>query len=202
VLDVLSQWVSDSPMTYLVILGLALADIIVLVPADTVLVTAVVLALQGPLLVAFVAGAALVGAVIGDNVMYVLGRRIGPPLVGKLFRSDTSKERLEWAHRQMHRHRNLAIIAGRFVPVGRTATMFAAGLSHMPWRRFIVPEVIAALLWVAYYVCIAALFGDAVPGWVTIVVALGVAVVVAGIAELVRRFSEHGQGVSGRASNS
>jgi membrane-associated protein len=191
VLDFLSQWVSQSPLTYLVILALALADILALVPADTVLVTAVVLALQGPLLVAGVGVAAFVGAVAGDNILYVLGRTVGSPLIGRLFRSESSRERLDWAHRQMHRHYNLAIIAGRFVPVGRTATMFAAGLSHLPWRRFIVPETIAAALWVAYYVGMSVLFGDAVPGWVTIVVALGIAAVLAGIADLVRRFVEH-----------
>lgn len=190
VLDFLTHWISQSPLTYLVIAALTLADILAIVPADTVVVTAVVLALHGPLLVPGVVGAAVAGAVIGDNIMYVFGRRIGPSLVGRFFRSDTAKERLDWAYRQMHRHRNLAIIAGRFVPVGRTATMFAAGLSHVPWRLFIVPEVIAVLLWVSYYVCVPILFGNALPAWLTIVASLGIAVVLAGIAEAVRRFTE------------
>lgn len=196
--DFLSGWVTNSPTTYLVILALAVADIIGIVPAETVLVTAVVLALQGPLWVAGVALAAIVGAIIGDNVLYFLGRKVGPPLIGRVFRSERSKERLDWARRNMHRHRVLVIVAGRFLPGGRTVVMFAAGLLNVPWRRFVVPEVLAVLLWATYYVCVPVLFGDQLAGWATIVLALGVAVVVGGVAELVRRYTERRSSAAGR----
>lgn len=198
--DFLTSWISDSPLTYLVILGLTAADIIAIIPAETVIVTAVVLALQANLLVVGVAAAAVIGAVIGDNILYFLGRRFGPRLADRLFRGDTSRERLDWAQRQMHRHRTLVIIAGRFVPVGRTATMFAAGLLNVPWRQFIWPEVIAVLLWAAYYVCVPVLFGGTLPSFVTIGVSIGIAIVLGGIAELVRRFLERRQDPSPESS--
>lgn len=181
---------SGSWWIYLLIAMLAAADITVLVPADAVIIAAVVLALHGPLLVPVIAAAAVAGAVTGDNLLYVLGRRAGPLMVDRLFRSERSKRRLARAREQMNRHHRLLIVAGRFVPVGRTATMLAAGLLHVPWCRFIVPEVVAVLLWAAYTVLTPVAFGDAVPGWGALLLSFGVALLLAGAAELARRLVE------------
>lgn len=188
----LSGLVSASPLTYLLITGLAIADIIGVVPAETVIVSATVLAMQGPLLIIGIVAAAIVGAVIGDNILYHLGRGWGGRLVGRLFRSQRSRRRLDWAQRQMHRHRNGVILGGRFVPAGRTAVMFAAGMLEVPWRRFIVPDVVSILLWTSYWVGITVLFGQQFSGrqWLVIALSVGIAVVLGGIAEIIRRVTE------------
>ncbi len=187
-----SGLVSASPLTNLLITGLTIADIIGVVPAETVIVSATVLALQGPLLIIGIAATAIVGAVIGDNILYHLGRGWGGRLVGKLFRSQRSRRRLDWAERRMFRHRNGVIIAGRMVPGGRTAVMFAAGMLEVSWRRFIVPEVISVLLWTSYWVGATMLFGPQFSGrqWLVIVISLGIAAVFGGIAEVIRRVTD------------
>jgi membrane protein DedA with SNARE-associated domain len=68
--------------------------------------------------------------------------------------------------------------------------MFAAGLLQVPWRRFIVPEVIAVVLWVGYDVMVPVLLGPGLPGWATVLLSLAVAAVLAGLAELARRVVE------------
>jgi membrane protein DedA with SNARE-associated domain len=42
------------------------------------------------------------------------------------------------------------IVVSRFVPGGRTATMLSAGLVGLPWRRFVLFDVAAAVVWAAY----------------------------------------------------
>jgi membrane-associated protein len=53
------------------------------------------------------------------------------------------------------------VIAGRFVPGGRTAACVTAGTLRMPWRRFAAFDGLAALAWAIY----AALIGQ-FGGWV------------------------------------
>ena len=43
------------------------------------------------------------------------------------------------------------IIIARFIPGGRTAVTFSSGYTHgMPWRRFVLADAIAALIWGTY----------------------------------------------------
>jgi len=94
--------------------------------------------------------ATAIGAIIGDNIAYFIGAKVGEPLVKRMTRSDTNQERLAWAERAIHRRGTLVIVAGRFIPGGRTVTTLAAGTLQMPWRKFIVADVVAAFLWAAY----------------------------------------------------
>lgn len=188
----LNHLISGSPLSYLVIVGLAIADIVGVVPAETVIVTAVLLALHGSLLLVGVGAAAVAGSLVGDNILYVLGWRVGTPLVSKLFRGEKSRRRLGWARQQMERHGSSVIIVGRFVPMGRTAVVFAAGLLDVPWRRFIVADAISVALWSLYWVGLPVLLGETISGtpWYTVLISLGVAAIVGGIAELARRHAE------------
>ena len=190
--DWLTGWVSASPVSYLIIAGITIADIVGVLPAETVITAAVVLAVDGRLLIVGVGAAAFVGAVAGDNVLYPLGRRVGVPLVGWMFRGERAQERLDWAVRQMREHGNTVIVAGRFIPMGRTATMFAAGFVGIDWRQFIVADVTVVTLWTLYWVSTTAILGEALSTnpWVSPLVSLGVAGVVAVGAELVRRRKE------------
>src|SRR5690348_3714455 len=100
--DQFTQVVSDaSGWAYAVVLLLALLDALLpVVPSETVVITAGVVAADGGLSLALVIVAAAVGAFAGDNSAYLVGRRFGTPVRDRFFRGDKARKRLAWAERQ------------------------------------------------------------------------------------------------------
>lgn len=188
--DWLTGLVSASPLTYLVVLGLTVADVVGLLPAEAVVTTATLLAMEGRLLLVGVGLASVTGVALGDTMLYVLGRRLGTRLASRLFRSNAARERLRWARRQVSRRGAVIIIVGRWLPMGRTVTIFAAGTLDLPWRRFAIGDAVAITLWAGYYIGVTAFLGQALTGntWLPLVLSLAIAAVVGAIAEGVRRY--------------
>src|SRR5262249_48499829 len=97
------------------------------------------------------------------------------------------------------------VIVGRFIPGGRTAVTFSCGFTHaMRWRRFIVADVIAGVLWASY----AALLGywggkrfEDQP-WKGLLIAFAIAVAASGGTDPARRLRARGAapGVAGAGS--
>ncbi len=189
--DWLTDLIAGTPVTYLVVLGAAAGDVLFpVIPSETIVLTAAVLAAHGELAIWLIVPAAAIGAFVGDNVSYLLGRRVGDPVAERLFKSDKSKDRLRWAEYAVHRHGVLLIMVGRFIPGGRTASTFAAGTLEMPWRRRFVPaDAAAASLWSVYACALGYLggstFRDSV--WLSLAVSLGVAGLFAAAIEIWRR---------------
>ena len=143
--------VSDSPITYLVVMLAAGADVLFpLIPSETIVVTAAVLASHGDLIIWLLIFATAIGAIIGDNIAYFVGAKLGDPFVSRIARSDESQQRLQWSRRAIQEHGTTVIVAGRFIPGGRTVTTLAAGTLEMVWRKFIVADVAAAFIWAVY----------------------------------------------------
>src|SRR4051794_8751799 len=102
--DWLTQHVSGSPISYLILFVAAGGDVIVpLIPSETIVITASVLAAQGGLLIWLVIACVALGAFAGDNICYVLGRKIGDPVAHRLFRGEKGQARLDWAERAIRR---------------------------------------------------------------------------------------------------
>ena len=147
--DQIGEWVSGKWWSYLVIFAVATIDAFFpLVPSETTLVIGGTFAASGDLnlLLVILAGAA--GAIAGDNISYGIGNWVGEKTVKRWFRSEKSAKRLDWAERTLDERGAYIIILGRFIPGGRTAVTFSAGyLPTFPWRRFIVYDVVAGLIW-------------------------------------------------------
>ena len=155
-IDSLAAVVTDSPITYLVILTMAALDVIApILPAEATVTAAAVLAGQGKLNVLWIMIAAGVGAFIGDNVAYWIGRAAGRPLVKRVLRGNTGQ--LAAVEKQFRKRGGTFVIVGRFVPGGRTAVAIGAGVLHFSWPRFIVYDAIAAVIWA---------FQAALPGYI------------------------------------
>lgn len=187
----LTSEVSNNPVTYLVVLGAAAADVLLpLIPAETIVLTAAVLAGQGELLIWLIVPAAAVGAFLGDNVSYWLGRRVGDPVAQRFFRGEKARSRLAWAEAAIHRRGVLLIVIGRFIPGGRTATTFAAGTLAMEYRRFLVADGSAAFIWALYISMLGYVGGASFEDnlWLPLAIALALAMLVAVAAEGWRRF--------------
>jgi membrane-associated protein len=161
VFDWLTQEVSHSPLTYPVVLLAAALDVLFpLIPSETIVITAGVLAAQGDLLIWVLVPAVAAGAFLGDNLCYWLGRKIGDPVADRLFDDEKGQARLLWAEEALRRRGAILIGMGRFIPGGRTVTTFAAGTLEMPYRQFLVADAFAAALWALYVSMLGYLGGE------------------------------------------
>jgi membrane-associated protein len=108
-------------------------------------------AARGQLSLPAVIAVGAAGAFVGDNLSYVLGRYIGQPVTDRFFSGERAKARLDWARRFLKERGSYVLVVARFVPGGRTATTFTAGLVHMRWLMRFVPFIfLAAILWALY----------------------------------------------------
>jgi len=145
-IDSLAELVTDSPITYLIIFAMSAIDVIVpLLPAEATVTASAVLAGQGKLNIVWVTVAAGLGAFVGDNIAYWIGRAAGRPLVEKVLRGNT--EQLDRVQDQFDKRGGIFIIIGRFVPGGRTAVAVGAGVLHFNWIQFVIYDAIAAVIW-------------------------------------------------------
>jgi membrane protein DedA with SNARE-associated domain len=185
-----TQVVSDaSAWAYGIVLLVALLDALVpLVPSETVVITAGVVASAGDLSLPLIVPLAAIGAFLGDNSAYLVGRRFGSRARERFFGGEKARRRLEWAQRQLAERGGQLIVIARFIPGGRTAVTLSAGTLHYPWRRFALFDVGAALGW-ALYASLLGYFGGRAfehAAWKGLLLALGIAFAVAGGIELAR----------------
>ncbi len=170
--------VSGEWWTYALVFGLATLDAVLpVLPSESVVILAAIVAADGTLSIWGVVAAAAVGAVLGDNVSYLLGRRIGEPAYRGLFSGEESRRRYEWARRVLGRHGAWIVPAARFVPGGRTATTFAAGAVAMRYRTFIAVDAVGGLAWAAYGGALGYLGGRsfAAASWKSFALSFGIA---------------------------
>ncbi|MEA2026734.1 MAG: DedA family protein [Chloroflexota bacterium] len=155
-IDSLTELATDSPITYLIIFAMSAIDVIVpLLPAEATVTAAAVLAGQGKLNVVWIMVAAGLGAFLGDNIAYWIGRAAGRPLVQKVLRGNTKQ--LDNVQAQFDRRGGMFVIIGRFIPGGRTAVAVGAGILHFNWVQFVIYDAIAAVIWA---------FQAALPGFI------------------------------------
>jgi membrane protein DedA with SNARE-associated domain len=133
-------------------------------PGETVTLLGGYAAGSGQLQGLGVMAAAAGGAILGDNIGYWVGRRAGWGLilrVGRLLRQ--SPEQLERLREQFLRHSGKSVLLGRFVAVLRVVAGPMAGAVGMPYPRFLLCNVIGAVLWASTMVGLAWLGGRWVP---------------------------------------
>ena len=151
-------------------------------PGETILVSAAVYAgATGQLDLVGVVLAAAIGAIAGDNVGFLIGRRFGYPLLlryGHLFRMTTP--RIKLGRFLFLRHGGKLVFFARFVAVLRALAALLAGVNCMPWRRFLVFNAAGAVAWAGGYGTLAYLFGERVERLTRPVGIAMVAVAVAG----------------------
>jgi len=178
-----------SGWAYVVVMLLAAVDALIpVVPSETAVITAGVVAADGHLYLPLVILAAALGAFAGDNLAYGLGHRYGAGVQKRFFDGEKSAKRLDWAKGQLDRRGGELILVARFIPGGRTAVTLTAGLTHFPWPRFAVFDAIAAVIWASYASLLGYFGGKAFEGeaWKGLLLALVVAVAVSLAIEVVR----------------
>jgi membrane-associated protein len=128
-------------------------------PGDSLLFAAGTFAALGALDVWLVVVLLIIAAIAGDTVNYWVGAYVGP----RAFRGDVRylrKEYLDRTHAFYEKHGGKTIILARFVPIIRTFAPFVAGVGAMSYPRFIVYNVVGAVLWVGLFVLGGYFFGN------------------------------------------
>lgn len=127
-------------------------------PGETALVASGVLASQSKLNIVVVIVVAAAAAIIGDNCGYWIGRKGGRQLLERWSLVNRHAEKvLPRAERLFAKHGGKTVFFGRFVAVLRITAAWMAGISHMPWWRFLTFNAAGGILWatlvglVAYY---------------------------------------------------
>ncbi len=146
-------------------------------PGDSLLVVAGLFAAKANgLNVAILLVLLFVAAVVGDALGYYSGLKVGPRIFTRqkslLFRPS----HLQKAQGFYEKYGGKTIIIARFVPVVRTFAPIVAGAAQMPYRRFVVYNVVGGFLWVFSMILTGYFLGSLIPNldqhieWVVIVV--------------------------------
>jgi membrane protein DedA with SNARE-associated domain len=128
-------------------------------PGETALIAFGVLSSEGHYSIASVIAVAAAGAIVGDNLGYWLIGRLGGRALFRRWRwlHQYSDRVLPPAESVMARHGGAAVFFGRFVAILRYTIAWVAGLSRMPWWRFLFWNAAGGIVWatavglVAYY---------------------------------------------------
>jgi membrane protein DedA with SNARE-associated domain len=144
-------WLTDLFARYgyfVVFFGVLLENAGVPVPGETILLAGAALARFGHLSLVWVVATAVMGAVLGDNVGFVIGRRGGRRLLerhGRIF--GFTARRLDQFDGFFARHGAKTVFAARFVTGLRVVGAVLAGASTLPWGRFLIFNAAGAVAW-------------------------------------------------------
>ena len=100
----------------------------------------------------FVVAAAAAGAIIGDNIGYLIGRVVGLRLLRRYGSYVLlPPERLEVGRRLFAKHGGKVVLFGRFVAILRTLAALLAGANGMSWPRFLLANAVGGIAWACLY---------------------------------------------------
>jgi membrane protein DedA with SNARE-associated domain len=168
------------------------------VPGETALITAALAASSGRLQIEFVIALAAAGAIVGDNIGYLIGRQGGRRVLERPGRFE--RQRREFLKRGevfFERHGNKAVFFGRWIAGLRVWASWLAGINHMPWPHFLFWNALGGISW-ATSVGLAVYFaGNGAKSLITTLgtgalIAVGVVAVIVAAVWVVRRRRRRG----------
>jgi membrane protein DedA with SNARE-associated domain len=119
-------------------------------PGESLLILASVLAGRGELSLPLLMLAAWAGAVMGDNIGYLIGRRLGRILIIRYgTKIGITADRLTQVEAVFGRYGSVTVAFARFVNVLRQLNGVVAGMLKMDWRRFLFFNALGGALWVS-----------------------------------------------------
>jgi membrane protein DedA with SNARE-associated domain len=132
--------------------AILLEDFGVPIPGETALIVGSVFAGQGKLNIVWVLVLGFLGAVIGDNIGYAIGRFGGRRLTLKYGQFIfITHERLGRAESFFHKYGAIVVAVARFIEILRQLNGLAAGVVNLNWWRFLIFNIIGAAAWVCFW---------------------------------------------------
>lgn len=152
------------------------------VPGESLVTVAGVLAQRHVLTLHVAWWSVFAGAVLGDSVGYALGRHFGRPwLLRHGHRAGITEDRMRETEQFMRSHGGKSILVGRFIGFARALVPFIAGAGHMRYPIFLAFDAVGAALWALGFMVLGYTLGASwyeVEHWIgRTTTALGVALV-------------------------
>ncbi len=191
--DSIFHALSNAPQAYFILFGLAAGDAVLpALPSESAVIVGGLLSVVGDLSLAWVIVAAAAGAFVGDTASYCIGRFVGKPVQRRFFDGKRGRAALGWAEKQLDKRGGTLILVARFVPGGRTATTFTAGLTRFSALAFLGYAIVAAIGWAVYAALLGYLGGRTFRDqpWIALLIALGIAFAIAFGSEAIRKLRE------------
>jgi membrane protein DedA with SNARE-associated domain len=133
------------PLVFVLVMGESSG---VPIPGETALIAGAVLASKGKLEIAIVIPLAALGAIVGDNIGYLIGHKGGRWLLqrpGPFL--ERRRQVLIVGEPFFHRHGPKAVFFGRFVLALRVWASWLAGATRMRWPAFLLWNALGGICW-------------------------------------------------------
>lgn len=131
------------------------------VPGESLLIFASVLAGRGEMSLPALLTFAWVGSVIGDNLGFLIGRKLGRATVLRYgAKVGLTKERFSGIEQKYTRYGSATVLFARFFSILRQLNGIVAGMLGMSWWRFALFDAVGAALWVSVWVFLPAYFSE------------------------------------------
>ena len=144
-------WLVDLFARYgyaVVFVGVFLENAGLPVPGETALLAGAALSRSGALFLPWVIVTAIVGAIFGDNIGFLVGRRGGRALLERFgSKIGLTPDRLVEFDRFFDKHGAKTVFIARFVTGLRVFGAVLAGASDLPWGRFLLYNASGAVAW-------------------------------------------------------
>lgn len=132
-------------------------------PGDSLVFAAGLLASKGVFNIWILVPALVLTAIVGYLVGYWFGDKLGHWLMRRNDSFWFKKRYIHQAHEFYTRHGGKALVIGRLVPVVRTFAPIVAGMAEMRYQRFVMYNVMGALLWAGCITLLGFYLGALIP---------------------------------------
>ena len=148
----------------------------VLLPGDSLLIAAGILAAHGHFDISIMAFGCFMAALVGNLCGYGLGHKWGKPFLEKYGPELTTTEKIARTYEILRKYQVSGTVISRFLPVARTFAPFLAGVIHMRFGAFFLYSAIGAALWGAGLTYTGFYLGEIMPKWILDVMIVPIAV--------------------------
>lgn len=149
--ELLGLIANGGPLVYLIALGAAIAEgaafFGLIFPSETVLLLAGATTIHPDVRLSLLIPLATAGAIAGDSAGYFIGQRLGPRLRTSRMGQRVPQASWQRAEDLLHRRGWVAVMIGRFTAVLRALTPALAGTMGMRYSRFLVGNILGAVIW-------------------------------------------------------
>lgn len=177
---------------YLGLMGIVFAETGLLfgfvLPGDSLLFTAGILASQGFINIWITIIALMLGVFLGDNTGYWLGRRLGPKIFTKEESLFFRKTHLEKSQAFFEKYGSKALVLARFVPIVRTFAPTLAGVGKMHYPKFLFFSFVGSVLWSVGLTLLGYYLGKSVPNAEHYIIPGVIIIVLASISPFIYKF--------------
>ena len=132
-------------------------------PGDSLIFPLGLLASQGHFSLPLLVLTCAIGAIAGDSLGYLIGRKFGSSLFQKSDSLFFKQEYVHRAHEYFDRYGKITVIVARFVPIIRTFAPTVAGVAKMDYRTFLAYNVVGGVMWATALLLLGYYLGKVVP---------------------------------------